>query len=65
MSKIAQLEAAADVAYDKEDLAWFAAQPTENLTALWALCCVDVAGRAWDDEVYDALAPRGWFEEAA
>jgi hypothetical protein len=53
---------AADAAYDRDDRAWFYAQPTETLAALWALCCDVATMPAWDDEVYDALAARGHFE---
>lgn len=61
MSKVAALIAEADKAYEAEDQAWFEALPTENLTALWGIACVtDVS---WDDEVYDALAARGWFDQ--
>lgn len=49
-------------AYDREDQEWFNALPTESLTFLWGIACADVSGAAWDDEVYDALAPRGYFD---
>lgn len=61
-SKIAALQNAADKAYDAENVAWFEALPTEDLTALWGVCCANINGASWDDEVYDALYPRGWFE---
>jgi len=48
-------------AYDREDRAWFYALPTESLTFLWGVACANISGAAWDDEVYDALAVRGWF----
>lgn len=61
-SKIAALQNAADTAYDAENVAWFEALPTEDLTALWGIACAHVSGASWDDEVYDALAERGWFD---
>lgn len=60
-SKIQVLEQRAQVAYDKDDRRWFYDQPLANLTALWGVACA--AGAAWDDEVFDALAERGWFDE--
>lgn len=60
MSKVAQLIAEAEKAYDAENVAWFEALVTEDLTALWGVACV--AEVSWDDEVYDALDKRGWFE---
>lgn len=66
-SKIQVLQEGADKAYAldtgnaRDNYAWFYAQPLENLTALWAIACVQ--GAAWDDEVYDALAALGWFED--
>lgn len=59
-SKIQVLEERATQAYDKEDQKWFYDQPTDVLAALWGVACA--AGAAWDDEVFDALAERGWFE---
>lgn len=61
-SKVAALQNAADAAYDTENVAWFEALPTEDLTALWGVVCATLAGASWDDEVFDALAKRGWFE---
>lgn len=59
------LERDADAAYDREDQAWFNAQTTEALTALWEIACDIInRGAAWDDEVYEALAARGFFEGA-
>jgi hypothetical protein len=49
-------------AYDREDQGWFDAAPTDVLAFLWGIACSDVSGAAWDDEVYDALATRGWFD---
>lgn len=60
MSKIAALMAEAEKAYDAETRAWFEELPTEDLTALWGIACVSEV--AWDDEVFDALDRRGWFE---
>lgn len=59
-----QLVDAANDAYDRQDQAWFDAQATEDLVALWDLVSgintFSPAG-SWDDEVYDALASRDWF----
>ena len=60
MSKVARLIAEAEKAYDGEHPAWFESLPTEDLTALWGVACVAEVG--WDDEVYDALVKRDWFE---
>jgi hypothetical protein len=62
VSKAATIIASADAAYDREDQAWFDALPTESLTLLWGVACATLAGASWDDEVFDALAKRGWFE---
>jgi hypothetical protein len=62
VSKAATIIAGADAAYDREDQAWFDALPTESLTLLWGVACATLAGASWDDEVFDALAKRGWFE---
>lgn len=62
-SKLASLMTAADTAYDAENQAWFEALPTEDLTALWVACAI-IGGASWDDEVFDALDKRGWFEAA-
>lgn len=56
------IELAADLAYDRDDHAWFYAQSTSDLMTLWALCCDINTMPAYDDEVYDALAERGHFE---
>jgi hypothetical protein len=61
---IAALERDADAAYDREDQGWFNALSTEALEALWAIACDIVNGGAsWDDEVYEALAERGYFKD--
>jgi hypothetical protein len=57
---------AAYAAYDAEDREWFYNQSTETLEALWVICCRvndGLLGAAWDDEVYDALAERGYFKD--
>lgn len=61
-SKVQVIEEAADKAYDKEDQAWFDKQPLDVLGVLWGLVCASPMGRSWDDEVFDALDKRGWFE---
>jgi hypothetical protein len=61
-SKITALQNAADKAYDAENVAWFEALPTEDLTALWGTICATLSGASYDDEVYEALYKRGWFE---
>lgn len=61
MSKVALLIAAAEKAYDAEDQAWFDALPAADLAALWGVACVSEVG--WDDEVFDALARHGWFDQ--
>jgi len=60
VSKAATIMTGADAAYDREDQAWFDALPTESLTLLWGVAVA--TGASWDDEVYDALASRGWFD---
>jgi hypothetical protein len=50
-------------AYDREHQAWFDGLSTEILTAMWELCCDWVSCPSWDDEVFDALAKRGHFDE--
>ena len=52
----------ADAAYEREDQGWFYAQPLDTLTFLWGIACASVSGASWDDEVYDALAARNWFD---
>jgi hypothetical protein len=59
-SKVRMLMARAEKAYAAENRGWFTALPTADLAALWGVACVTEA--PWDDEVYDALAARGWFE---
>ena len=61
-SKASVLLADAMAAYDREDQAWFDALPTDVLAFLWGVAVADLSGAAWDDEVYDALASRGWFD---
>jgi hypothetical protein len=61
-SKAQVLLTDAMAAYDREDQGWFDAAPTDVLAFLWGIACSDVSGAAWDDEVYDALATRGWFD---
>lgn len=58
-------EARAEVAYDAQDQDWFNALPTADLVALWAIACDINRGACWDDEVYEALAARGHFTDAA
>lgn len=55
----------AATAYDNADQAWFNSQTTEALAFMWSIACDINAGAAWDDEVYDALAQRGHFDESA
>jgi hypothetical protein len=57
--------AEAEAAYERGDQAWFNALPTETLAAMWALCCDIETMPSWDDEVHDALYPRGYFEEVS
>ncbi len=59
--KSAALLDGATAAYDREDQAWFDALPTDALTFLWGVACTSLTA-AWDDEVFDALASRGWFD---
>ena len=62
VSKAATIITGADAAYEREDQEWFNALPTESLTLLWGVAVANVSGASWDDEVYDALAVRGWFD---
>jgi hypothetical protein len=57
-----EIMAEAEAAYDREDQGWFDALPTETLAAMWVLCCDLATMPSWDDEVYEALYPRGYFE---
>lgn len=52
----------AEAAYKDEDQEWFNRLPTETLTELWERCCNIYTMPSWDDEVYDALAARGYWE---
>lgn len=52
----------AAVAYDAEDQSWFNALGNLELLALWELCCDIETMPAYDDEVFDALAARGYFD---
>lgn len=61
MSKVSDLQARANKAYDNEDQRWFDALPGTDLGVLWGLACSE--GVAYDDEVYEALDRRGWFDE--
>lgn len=58
-----QLIQDANAAYARDDREWFYNQSTDNLVVLWAICCDINQGAAWDDEVYDALAERGYFKD--
>ena len=63
---MSSLNERADAAYERQDREWFYALPTEDLEALWAQVSgpnLFTPAGPWDDEVYDALAERGWFEE--
>lgn len=62
-----RLADAATDAYDRHDQAWFGNQPTTDLAALWDLVSginTFTPAGPFDDEVYDALAARGWFDQA-
>lgn len=67
MSKVSDLQARAQEAYDRdvsdasEIYAWFYALPDIDLGVLWGIACSE--GCAYDDEVYEALDQRGWFDE--
>jgi hypothetical protein len=63
VSKVATITASADAAYDKDDREWFYNAPLDHLAVLWGIACANISGASWDDEVFDALAARGWFEE--
>lgn len=58
-SKVQQIEAAAQSAYDAGEGDWFRCAPLDHLTMLWGIACA--TGVAYDDELYDELARRGWF----
>ena len=53
----------AEAAYDRDDRDWFYNQTTEDLEFMWSIACDINRGAAWDDEVYDALAERGYFKD--
>lgn len=59
---MSDLTARADVAYDAEDRAWFYSLGNLDLLALWELCCDIETMPAYDDEVFDALAARDYFD---
>lgn len=64
-TKTKTLNDGAEAAYDREDRAWFTALTTEDLETLWAQVSgpnLFTPAGPWDDEVFDALAERGWFE---
>jgi hypothetical protein len=61
--KLQQIQERAQTAYDAEDINWFRDQPLSHLAVLWGACCAE--GAAYDDEVYDALDERHWFEDDA
>jgi len=66
-SKVQLLQERAQRAYDDETpdrdqgQAWFDSLPDIDLGVLWGLACSE--GVAYDDEVYEALYRRAWFEE--
>lgn len=62
MKEYRVIEQRADEAYAAEDRDWFYAQSTADLATLWALCCDIERMPAYDDEVYDALAARHFFD---
>lgn len=61
MSKVQMLQQRAQQAYDAEDQAWFDALPETDLGVLWGIACAE--GAPYDDEVYDALEKRAWFDD--
>lgn len=63
VSKVAQIQTLADAAYDRDDRQWFYNAPLDYLCVLWGIACANPFGASWDDEVFDALAERGWFEK--
>lgn len=63
MSKVTAIQQCADAAYERQDQEWFDTAPLDHLAVLWGIACATLAGASWDDEVYDALAKRGWFDE--
>jgi hypothetical protein len=63
VSKVAAIETLAEAAYERQDQAWFDNAPLDYLAVLWGAACANLSGASWDDEVFDALAKRGWFDE--
>jgi hypothetical protein len=63
VSKVQAIEARAQAAYDQDDRKWFYDAPLDHLAVLWGIACANLSGASWDDEVFDALAERGWFDE--
>jgi hypothetical protein len=65
-SKVQVIEARAAKAYESDNpdrdkvQAWFNALPDVDLGVLWGIACTQ--GASWDDEVFEALDQRGWFE---
>lgn len=58
----------ADGAYERQDRAWFYSLPTEKLVQLWGAVSAEnflTPAGAWDDEVADALAERGYFDKTS
>lgn len=59
---LAKLRHDADEAYDYRDDEWFENRSDLELLLLWAHCTANVDIN-WDDEVYDALEARGFFDQ--
>lgn len=47
--------------YVPEEQRWIKEFKVKELWYLWGLCC-NINGRAWDDEVYNALDALGEFK---
>lgn len=63
-SRAAVLMDQADKAYEAQDDAWFEAQSDADLGFLWGVVIASgLAMPGWDDEVFEALAKRGWFDQ--
>lgn len=61
----AELFAAADTAYDRNDWNWYENLSEAELVVLWDSVSGDnlfAPAGPWDDEVFDALAGRGFFD---